>query len=517
MSRVAIVGGGLAGCAAAVRLAHAGHSVTLFEKNSHLGGKMNVWTEGGYTFDMGPTIITKPDVLDRLFADVGRNRADYIELVDLDPQWRTFFADGSSFDLYSSLEKMTAELARFAPAELARYLEFLAYSQRMYDISDRWFFWKSYGSITDMMRSNPMSPQSLGLALNMDPFTTMHQAIRKHFKDPRLAQLFEHFVQYVGSSPFVAPAILCLIAWVQLGLGCWYPMGGTGSIARALAWLCGELSVEIRTNTPIAHIETADGCIVGVVPEGGELERFDAVIANSDIVRTLESLLGTREATDALHKREKQLEPACSGIVLYLGCNRQWPQLKHHDFFFSADSDAEFRDLYENHVPHSDPTCYLAVPSITDPAVAPEGCTALYVLVHTPYVTESFEWDREAERYRDVILDKLERSGLTGLRDSIEASRTVTPRDLERMYWVNRGAIYGVVTQRGLNSAFKTANRSDVVRGLYWAGGSVNPGPGVPMVLMSGQIAANCVIEDFGTIAAADSPARVPAAAGSPF
>jgi diapolycopene oxygenase len=498
MAQIAIVGGGLAGCAAAVRLAHAGHAVTLFEKNTHLGGKMNVWEQDGYYFDMGPTILTKPDVIEQLFRDVGKRRSDYFDLVSLDPQWRAFFADGSRFDLYTSLQAMTEELNRFAPDELANYLAFLTYAQRMNGITDRWFYWKSYGSIRDMMKANPTNPQSLALAMQMDPFTTMHQAIRKHFKDPRLAQLFEHFVQYVGSSPFIAPAILCLIAWVQIGLGCWYAVGGTGEIARALTKLCEEFGVETRLGTAVEKIETHNGKIVGVVPEGGALERFDIVVANSDIVRTLEDLLSDAPSKAYLHKQEKQLEPACSGIVLYLGCNRTWPDLRHHDFFFSADSDAEFRDLYERKVPHEDPTCYLAVPSLTDPAVAPPGCTALYVLVHCPYLTEAFDWEKETERYRDVIIDKLERGGLTGLRASIQVSRTVTPRDLERMYAVNRGAIYGVVTQRGLNSAFKTGNRSALIAGLYWAGGSVNPGPGVPMVLMSGQIAANCILEDIG-------------------
>lgn len=498
MTKIAVVGGGLAGCAAAVRLAHAGHAVTLFEKNAHLGGKMNVWEAGGYYFDMGPTIITKPDVLDRLFSDVGKRREDYLDLVSLDPQWRAFFADGSRFDLYTSLQDMIAELQRFAPAEISNYLQFLAYSQKMNDVSDRWFYWKPYGSIMDMARANPMNIQSLGIAMNMDPLSTLHQAVRKHFKDPRLAQLFEHFVQYVGSSPFVAPAILCLIAWVQLALGCWYPIGGTGEIARALTRLCDELGVDVQLNTPIDRIETASGSVRGIVAKNGSLEPFDVVVANSDIVRTLEQTLTGVDTKTYASKHEKQLEPACSGIVLYLGCNKTWPQLKHHDFYFSKDSDEEFRDLYERKVPHEDPTCYLAVPSLTDPQVAPPGCTALYVLVHCPYLTDAFDWEKEKVRYRDVIINKLERGGLTGLRDSIQVSRTITPRDLEQMYWVNRGAIYGVVTQRGLNSAFKTSNRSDLIKGLYWAGGSVNPGPGVPMVLMSGQIAANCVLEDYG-------------------
>ena len=250
--KINIVGGGLAGLASAVRLSGAGHQVALFEKNSHLGGKMNVWESEGYTFDMGPTIITMPAVMRRLFESVGRRMEDYLQLVSLDPQWRTFFADGSRYDLYSSLEGMTAELSQFAPNELGNYLEFLTYAQRMYDISEKWFFWKPWGSLKDVMAAGSFGPQSLSLASAIDPMSSMHQAIRKHFKDPRLMQLFEHFVQYVGSSPFVAPAILCLIPWVQLGLGCWYPMGGTGSIARALGKLCEEFGVEVHTNTVLS-------------------------------------------------------------------------------------------------------------------------------------------------------------------------------------------------------------------------------------------------------------------------
>ncbi len=495
--KINIVGGGLAGLAAAVRLAGEGHKVALFEKNSHLGGKMNVWQSKGYTFDMGPTIITMPAVLERLFESVGRRMSDYLQMVSLDPQWRTHFADGSQFDLYSSLEGMATELGKFAPQEMANYLQFLVYAHTMYDISDKWFFWKPWGSLGDVMRAGSFGPGSISLAASIDPMTSMHQAIRKHFRDPRLAQLFEHFVQYVGSSPFLAPAILCLIPWVQLGLGCWYPMGGTGSIARALGQLCGELGVEVHTNSPVERIELSQGRAIGVVIEGGTFHGADIVIANSDIVHTLEDLLPNSMSEPYLRKHEARLEPACSGVVLYLGCRKRFANLLHHDFMFSANSDEEFRDLYERRIPHADPTIYLAIPSRTDPTVAPEGCDAVYALVHTPYISPEFDWTTGAPAYRDVIVDKMERCGMTGLKESIETERMITPVDLERLYWVNKGAIYGVVTKRGLTSAFKTGNRSSIP-GLYFAGGSVNPGAGVPMVLMSGQIAAECVLEDVG-------------------
>lgn len=505
--RVHIVGGGLAGLASAIRLAGEGHKVSIFEKNSHLGGKMNLWQSEGYTFDMGPTIITMPAVLERLFASVGRRMSDYLQMVSLDPQWRTLFADGSQFDLYSSLEGAVAEMARFAPEEMANYIQFLSYSHKMYDISDKWFFWKPWGSLTDVMKAGTMGPQSLSLAVSIDPMTSMHQAIQKHFKDPRLAQLFEHFVQYVGSSPFIAPAILCLIPWVQLGYGCWYPMGGTGAIARALTKLCDELGVEVYTDTAVEKIEVSNGKVMGIIANGGQLYPAEAVVANSDIVYTFRDLLPGKDSEQYLQKNAAKLEPACSGVVLYLGCKKRFPNLLHHDFMFSADSDAEFRDIYERHTPHHDPTIYLAVPSRTDPSVAPPNCEAVYALVHTPYISSEYNWEKNAKAYRDTIVKKMERCGMEGLSDSIETERMITPVDLEKLYWVNRGAIYGVVTKRGLTSAFKTGNRSPHISGLYFAGGSVNPGAGVPMVLMSGQVAAECVLEDVmaktATLAAA--------------
>jgi phytoene desaturase len=221
------------------------------------------------------------------------------------------------------------------------------------------------------------------------------------------------------------------------------------------------------------------------------------VVSNCDIIRTHEELIDHPAARRMLRKEHRRLEPACSGVVLYLGCNRKWDQLAHHDFIFSDDPDREFEDIYDRHLPAEDITLYLAVPSVTDPSVAPAGHTALYVLAHTPYRTERVDWSVEGPRYRELILGRLEARGLTGLRESIEVERMLTPVDIEALYRSKRGSIYGLLTRKGLTSAFKPGNRSALFPGLYLAGGSVNPGAGVPMALMSGQIAANCVLEDL--------------------
>ncbi|MFN3653313.1 MAG: phytoene desaturase family protein [Armatimonadota bacterium] len=503
-AKVVVVGGGLAGAAAAIRLAGAGHRVTIVEQNAHLGGKMNVWEAGGYRFDMGPTIITMPAALDRLFASVGRSSRDYLEMVRLDPQWRCRYADGTVIDLLEDPEAMQRELARVSPDDARRYPEFLQYARQMWEISEEFFFWKPWGGIRELLREfGVLSPAGLRLGTKIHPFTSLHAVVHRHFRDPRVAQLFDHFVQYVGSSPFMAPAILTLIAWVQVGQGVWYPLGGTGQIARALERLADELGVARRHGEVVRQITTTRDRVTGVQLESGEWLEADAVVSNCDVIRTYAELIDHPAAEQTLRQERGRFEPACSGVVLYLGCRRTWEGLAHHEFLFSEDPEAEFHDIYDRHVPARDMTCYLAAPSVTDPGVAPPGCTALYVLVHTPYRTEKVDWSVEGPAYRDAILDRLEARGLEGLRESIEVERMLTPVEIERLYRSWGGSIYGLLTQKGLTAAFKPGNRCPRLEGLYFAGGSVNPGAGVPMVLMSGQTAAACVLEDLGAPEAA--------------
>ncbi len=497
--RVIVVGAGLAGTAAAVRLAAAGVPVTLVDANHHVGGKMNVWEQSGYRFDMGPTIITMPGVLERLFESAGRRMSHYLDLRRLDPQWRCSYADGAVLDLWQDPQKMRAEIERLSPSDARQYEAFLRYSREMFDISDEFFFWRSWGGISDVFKEYRVgSLDGLRMGSRIHPFTSFHSAVRRHFTDPRLVQLFDHFTQYVGSSPFMAPAILTLIAWAQIELGVWYPMGGTGAIARALHRLAVELGVDLRLGQGVERIGIEGGRVSGVVLEGGETLPARAVVSNRDVIRTYRDLIQHPRAAQFLRKERKRLEPACSGVVLYLGCNRTWESLRHHVFMFSRDPDDEFHRIYERGEPAPDMTVYLAAPSLTDPSMAPEGHTSLYALVHTPYRRDTANWDEIAPRYREAILDRMEERGLEGLRESIQVSRMLTPRDIEQLYASERGSIYGLLTRRGLTAAFKPGNRCREFPGLYFAGGSVNPGAGVPMVLMSGQVAADCILEDLG-------------------
>ncbi|MCM8794201.1 MAG: phytoene desaturase family protein [Candidatus Omnitrophica bacterium] len=508
-NRVVIVGGGLAGLAAAIRCAHAGYEVTLLEKNDGAGGKMNVIEEGGFLFDTGPTILTMPQVLHRLFESVGRRTEDYLRLIELDPQWRAFFEDGQVIDVIRDRQRMTDQIRRISPEDVAGYEKFRDYALRKYRLSERFFFWKSAEKLGDILRPGDFSGlKGWRILSDMDPLSTVSRAIDRHFKDPHLRQILEHFMQYVGSSPHQVPAFLCAIHHIQLEFGVWYPMGGMNRIASALIRLAQELGVKFLLGAQVERLITEGERVIGA-QAAGRVVPADLVIANSDFVRSHRELLPSTRTLRRIHKNPKRYEPACSGLVIYFGLDRRYDNLWHHDFFFSKDPRKEFEDIYRRKKPTDDPTLCVCAPSRSDPSVAPPGCENVYVLVHTPYLQGGENWPSFYRPYRDLIIEKLERCGLPGFRKAIRVERWMTPVDLEQRYRVDRGAIYGIVSHGLLTGGFKPANRSKDFSNLYFCGGSVNPGPGVPMALMSGQIAANCLLEDTGLIPASHQPSAV--------
>ena len=373
------------------------------------------------------------------------------------------------------------------------YADFLKVSERLHDVSERFFFWKSVGGIKDTMNvGESMSLKVLSDVLSLRFGRTVAGLVRKHVPDERIAQMIDHFTQYVGSSPEASPAVLCGIAHMQTSEGIWYPMGGTRSVPDALIKLGQDLGVNFITGKQVSAIATASGRVTGVQLDDGETIECSIVVSNSDSVRTHDELLGQDIATK-FHKRRKY-EPACSGVVLYLGLKEKYEHLLHHNFVFSADPHKEFDYIYKKGEPAPDPTAYVCAPSLTEAGVAPNGGEALYILVHTPYLRKHHDWAKMLPAYRQVILDKLKSTaGMADIEDRIVFEDALTPEDIDRRYHVLNGAIYGLASHGRFMGAFKPANRSPDVEGLYLAGGAAHPGPGMPMVMMSGWIAADTV------------------------
>ncbi|MCX5691293.1 MAG: phytoene desaturase family protein [Planctomycetota bacterium] len=508
-STVIIVGGGLAGLSASVELSTLGCRVIVVERNAHLGGKMNILSESGYTFDMGPTILTLPQVLRGIIRRSGRKVEDWINLINLTPQWRCHYEDKTVIDLLAGSEPMAAALDRQFPGAKpgAGYAKFVEYSRRMMRLSEKVFFYKDVGGVFDMMK-NPS--KELGImrdVLAMRMYSTVGATVHRDIAEPHVRQMCEHFLQYVGSSPFLAPAILSLIASAQVDHGCWYSMapdgksGGTRCVAKTLERIGREQGVEYITGVGVKSIRVKDGKATGVDLEDGRVILGDAVVSNCDVQRTYRDLIDDGAAKAEQRAIAADYTPACSGVVLYLGLKKQYPHLAHHNFLFSGNSEQEFDDIYAKGIPARDPTLYLAVPSRTDPTQAPAGCEAFYVLVHTAYKRGNQDWEGKGglmEQYKPVIMAKLRRFGMEDIDQHIVVDRFLSPAGIERMYNAEGGAIYGLASHGKLKGGFKPRNRSRVVKGLYLAGGSANPGPGVPMVLMSGVTAARAAAHDLG-------------------
>ena len=414
--RVVVVGGGLAGLAAACTLAARGYRVTLCDKNAWVGGKAAVLSEGGFRFDMGPTILTIPRVLKRIYAEAGLEMEKYLDLVPLDPQWRSFFDDGTTLDLFADVAKMRATLDEFAPGSGSGdgYGRFMDLSKRLHRLSNEFFFWRSVGGMGDMI--NVRQNFSMGFLkelIGMRPGHSVAGTVRSYVPDERAAQMLDHYTQYVGSCPEQSPAVLCGIAHMQSNDGVWYPRGGTGAVPRALASLAVDLGVDIRTKTPVRRIIVENGRVRGVETAAGETIRAAAVVSNSDSVRTHRELVDGEPSRRFLGRRK--YEPACSGVVLYLGLDKRYEQLIHHNFIFSRDPHEEFETIYKRGEPAPDPTCYVCAPAVTEPEVAIPGGEALYVLVHTPYLRPHHDWKKMLPAYRDRIVQKLVRTA--GMKD----------------------------------------------------------------------------------------------------
>lgn len=496
--KVAVIGGGLGGLAAACSLAARGYEVDLFERNQWSGGKAAVLEQGGFRFDMGPTILTLPSVLRRIFAEAGQSLESHLDLVRLDPQWRSFFDDGSRLDLDQDVQAMVARLRQLqsVPGTAEGYEKFMQLSARLNDISQRYFFYRPVGTMGDMFKLRELSnPRVLSDVVTMRPGRSVGGTIRSFIPDARVAQMLDHFTQYVGSAPDQSPAVLCGIAHMQSDEGVWYPRGGIGAVPQALASLAETLGVRIFQNHRVQRLIVARGRVQGLKTEDGAFRAYAAVVSNADTVRSHEELLDGEPARAFLRRR--RYEAACSGVVLYLGLRERYNHLLHHNFVFSRDPHEEFEAIYHRGEPASDPTCYVCAPAATDPTVAPVGGEALYVLVHAPYLRSHHQWKEMFPAYRKRILQKLaDTAGLEDLEQRIVSESALTPEDIHTRYHVLQGAIYGLASHGRWTGAFKPHNRSLDVQGLYFAGGSAHPGPGMPMVLMSGWIAADTLDRD---------------------
>jgi diapolycopene oxygenase len=486
--QVIVIGSGLGGLSAAISLAQAGYAVTIHEKNVKIGGKLNVLKEQGYTFDLGPSILTLPHIFERLFERSGRKMSDYIPIRPLRPHWRNFFEDGKVVDLDPDPKVMAAE-ARKVGEDPANVERFLKYSADLYDLVNAGYFEQGLDTAKEFRRF-----YGLGNFLKFDLFRSMHGGVKRYLKSPHMRDIFDYFIKYVGSSAYHAPAFMNCMATIQFRYDLWYVDGGLYNIALGLQRLLDELGIVVRLNSEVTEVRKQGDRVTGVLANG-EFHPAEIIVSNMEVIPAYQNLLLEDEA---FMRSLDRLEPSCSGLVIELGLDCQYPQLAHHNFLYSSHQREHFHTVFRKRQLPPDPTIYLVAASRTDPTVAPPGCDCLKILPHIPYIDDDHPLTREDYLVlKERVLDKLERMGLRELRRHIVFEHCWTPLDIREQYNSNKGSIYGVVSDRFKNLAFKAPKQSTKYPNLFFVGGSVNPGGGMPMVVLCGQnVAKNIVAWD---------------------
>jgi phytoene desaturase len=488
---VIVIGGGLGGLAAAIRLARMGYRPTLVEKNERLGGKMDCWESRGFRFDTGPTLLTMPFVLDDLLRTTGRRLEDHLELVPLDPLCRYVFPDGTRLDASSDPTTMAGRIARLHAGDAEAYPHFLEHARSIYKAAAEPFLFSGFGSLRPAALLSRL--RHLPALLKLDAFRTLDAAVRSSFQDPRLHQLFNRFATYTGSSPYLAPATLAVIPYIELVTGGWYVRGGMYRVAELLESVARHEGVSIRLGQSVARIEVRTNRATGVHTAGGEFLEADAVVCNADALYATSQLFGDAPPRQVSRYRERGLSTA--GFVLLLGLRRQFPELAHHNIFFSRDYREEFASIVERGVPYEDPTVYVSNSSYSDRHHAPAGCSNLFVLVNVPPLNADGRWGGEVPGYRATVLRTLAGHGLNISESDIVVERAVTPKEFALRYNAFRGSIYGPSSNSKMAAFLRPPNRARGIRNLFFVGGSSHPGGGVPLVLLSGKIVAGMVRE----------------------
>ena len=486
--RVAVIGAGIGGMAAAIRLARAGAEVEIFEQSPVSGGKAASFSSAGYRFDTGPSLLTMPFVFERLFEDAGAGLKDFLELVPLEPLSTNFFADGTVLRDSADRTEFALALGTASMGDRRSLDLYLDHGKRIYEATAGLFLFQS---IREALFHGGLRLKDLAALAHLDAFRSLHSAHTVFFQDPRLVQLFDRYATFNGSDPFRAPATLAIIPAVEYGFGGFTVKGGIIEVPRAFEALAGRLGAHFHFNSRVDRIFVSGGRARGIVSRGREIEA-DAVVTNADVLSTYRSLLP--EVRDRLQGRYERLEPSTSALVFLWGVRASFPMLSVSNIFFSSDYKAEFRDLFTRRVCPSDPTVFVNITSKINPEDAPAGGENWFVMVNAP-ADDGQDWRSETSRTRTAVLSRLRSALGRDVEELVESESVLTPPDIEQRTSSSRGSLYGISSNSRVSAFLRHPNRHPRIRGLYFCGGSAHPGGGMPLVTLSGMITADLLLK----------------------
>ncbi len=478
--RALVIGAGFGGLAAAVRLACRGWRVQVLERLDAPGGRASVHREGGFTFDMGPTIVTVPHLFEELWTLAGRRLEDDVTLKALDPFYRIRFDDGTWFDYNGDPAHMRAEVERFCPGDVVGYERFMAESARCYDIGFAGMGAIAFDSAKDLVTAMP------GM-VRMRAWRTIRGMVNRYFRDPKLRIVFSFHPLLIGGNPSSVTCTYSLINQLERRFGVHWAMGGTGALVQGLEKLLAHLGVGLRCNATVERIVVENGRACGVMLEGGERIDADIVISNADTAWTYRQLVAPEHRRVWSDRKLARASYSMSLFVWYFGLDRRYDDVPHHTIALGPRYEGLLRDIFKRHHLADDFSLYLHRPTATDTSMAPPGCDAFYVLSPVPHLDSGTDWTAQAEPYRRAIEQRLDATLLPGFAKHVVVSKTITPNYFRDRLLSDKGAAFGLEPLLRQSAWFRPHNRSEDVPGLYMVGAGTHPGAGIPGVLMSAK------------------------------
>jgi phytoene desaturase len=488
-----VIGSGFGGLAAAVRLGARGYRVSVFERLDVAGGRAYVYRQDGFTFDAGPTIITAPFLLEELWSLCGRRLADDVELRAISPFYRIRFDDGATFEYTGDAESMRAQVARFAPADVAGYDRYMQISEAIYRVGFERLGHVPFDSWRDMLRIVPEM-------LRLGSHRSVYDLVAREIKDPRLRIVFSFHPLLIGGNPFTTTSIYSLIAFLERRWGVHFAMGGTGNLIKGLVGLVEGQGGSVHLNEEVASIVVGPGGTKGVRLASGAQVDADIVVSNADPAWTYRNLVPQIARRRWSDRRISRARYSMSLFVWYFGTRRRYEDVAHHTILLGPRYRELLADIFQHKVLAEDFSLYLHRPTATDSSLAPPGCDAFYVLSPVPHLESGTDWASAAEPYRRAIARHIEATMLPGLESQIVTSRVLTPQDFQDRLLSFQGAAFGMEPVLSQSAWFRPHNRSEEIEGLYLVGAGTHPGAGVPGVLSSARV-LDSVVPDASAFA----------------
>ncbi|GAB4341223.1 MAG: phytoene desaturase family protein [Flammeovirgaceae bacterium] len=483
--RAVIIGSGIAGIGAAIRIANLGFEVEVFEKNAYLGGKLSEFVLNGYRFDAGPSLFTLPEQVEELFLLSGKKIEDYFSYIKLSKITNYFFENGKTLKAYSNPEKFAQEAENQLKEPKENTLKYLQKSKLVYEMTENVFLKKSLHQLSTYLSFDTL--KAILKIHHLDNFRSLHQANQKSFRTSEMRQLFDRYATYNGSNPYLAPATLKVIPHLEFGLGAYFPKKGMFDITQSLVNLAKDLGVKFHLEADVQKILLKDKKVVGIRVGEKDIEA-DVVVSNMDIVGTYRKLLPSMNPAERILRQTK----SSSAIIFYWGIKHSFPELDLHNVFFSKDYKEEFSALFDKNTLAEDLTVYVNISSKYLSSDAPKGCENWFVMVNAPCNTGQ-DWDSLIALARKKVITKLSRMLKINIEPLIEVESILEPRLIEAKTSSFQGALYGNSSNNPYAAFLRHPNFSAKIKNLYFCGGSVHPGGGIPLSLLSAKIVGDLV------------------------